>query len=119
MNVVWHGHYPLYFEDAREAFGAEFDLGYKRYMENNCYAPIVEMDFQFKHPLKYGMRPRIDIIYRPTEAAKIVFDYEIHDAESDLLIATGHTVQVFMDLDYQLMWYAPEFFEQWKRRWGV
>ncbi len=119
MNVVWHGHYPLYFEDAREAFGVEFDLGYKRYMENNCYAPIVEMDFQFKHPLKYGMRPRIDIIYRPTEAAKIVFDYEIHDAESDLLIATGHTVQVFMDLDYQLMWYAPEFFEQWKKRWGV
>ena len=21
MNVVWHGAYPLYFEDAREAFG--------------------------------------------------------------------------------------------------
>ena len=21
MNVVWHGSYPLYFEDAREAFG--------------------------------------------------------------------------------------------------
>ena len=39
--------------------------------------------------LKYGMTPRIDIIYRPTEAAKIVFDYEIHDAEDDSLIATG------------------------------
>ena len=50
------------------------------------------------------MTPRIDIIYRPTEAAKIVFDYEIHDIEDDSLIATGSSVQVFMDLDYQ--WYG-------------
>lgn len=28
MNVVWHGSYPLYFEDAREAFGKKYDFGY-------------------------------------------------------------------------------------------
>ena len=28
MNVVWHGSYPLYFEDAREAFGKKFGLAY-------------------------------------------------------------------------------------------
>lgn len=28
MNVVWHGSYPLYFEDAREAFGRKYGLGY-------------------------------------------------------------------------------------------
>ena len=28
MNIVWHGSYPLYFEDAREAFGEKFGLGY-------------------------------------------------------------------------------------------
>ena len=27
MNIVWHGAYPLYFEDAREAFGKKYDLG--------------------------------------------------------------------------------------------
>ena len=43
------------------------------------------------------MTPRIDIIYRPTAAAKIVFDYEIHDTEDDSLIATGHSVQVFYE----------------------
>ena len=24
MKVVWHGSYPLYLEDAREAFGAQY-----------------------------------------------------------------------------------------------
>ena len=26
MNVVWHGSYPLYFEDAREEFGRKYKL---------------------------------------------------------------------------------------------
>ena len=119
MNVVWHGSYPLYFEDAREAFGAEFGLDSMNYVEHGYYAPLVEMNFQFRQPLKYGMRPRIDIIYRPTEAAKIVFDYEIHDSVSNELMAEGRTVQVFMDLNYQLVWYNPDFFVEWKKKWGV
>ena len=28
MQIVWHGAYPLYFEDAREAFGARYGLEY-------------------------------------------------------------------------------------------
>lgn len=117
MNVVWHGSYSLYFEDAREEFGKKYDLGYMSFFDNGYFAPIVELSFQYKKPIKYGMRPRIDIIYRPTEAAKIVFDYEIHDTMDDSLIATGHSVQVFMDTNYQLVWENPLFFEEWKKRW--
>jgi acyl-CoA thioester hydrolase len=65
------------------------------------------------------MHPRIDIIYQPTEAAKVVFDYEIHDTTDESLIATGHSVQVFMDTDYQLVLYSPKFYEEWQKRWNV
>jgi acyl-CoA thioester hydrolase len=61
----------------------------------------------------------VDIFYRPTEAAKIIFDYEIHDTKDNELLATGRSVQVFLDKDYQLMWTNPEFYEEWKRKWGV
>ncbi len=119
MNVVWHGSYTLYFEDAREEFGKKYDLGYMSFFDNGYFAPIVELSFQYKKPIIYGMRPRIDITYKPTEAAKIVFEYEIHDTEDESLIATGHSVQVFMDTDYQLVWENPHFFEEWKKRWKV
>lgn len=118
MNVVWHGSYPLYFEDAREAFGKEYDLEYMGFFKHGYFAPLVELTFHYKKPIRYGMRPRIDIIYRPTEAAKIVFDYEIHNPEDDSLLATGHSVQVFMDTDYNLVWDTPSFYLEWKRRWG-
>jgi acyl-CoA thioester hydrolase len=119
MNVVWHGSYMLYFEDARELFGEQYDLTYMGYVRHGYYAPMVEMNIQWKKPILYGMRPRIDIIYRPTVAAKVVFDYEIHDTADESLIATAHSVQVFMDLNYQLVLYSPKFYEEWQQRWNV
>ena len=116
MQVVWHGAYALYFEDAREAFGAKYDLSYMGYVDHGYFAPIVEQTIQYKKPIRYGMKPRIDIIYRPTESAKIVFDYEIVDTSDGSLIATGHSVQVFMDMQYNLVWENPEFYLEWKHR---
>lgn len=119
MGVVWHGSYPLYFEDARECFGLQYDLSYMGFFDHGYFAPIVELTFHYKKPIRYGMKPRIDIVYRPTDAAKIVFDYEIYDTADESLIATGHSVQVFMDRQYQLVWENPSFYQQWKERWGV
>jgi len=109
----------LYFEDAREAFGKKYDLGYLLIFDSGFYAPLVDLSFHYKKPIVYGMHPRVDIFYRPTEAAKIIFDYEIHDTKDNELLATGRSVQVFLDKDYQLMWTNPEFYEEWKRKWGV
>ncbi|MCD8317593.1 MAG: acyl-CoA thioesterase [Paraprevotella sp.] len=117
MNVVWHGSYPLYFEDAREAFGRKYDLGYMEIFRQGYYAPLVEMNLQYKKPLVYGMHPLITVTYRPTEAAKIVFDYEIRDEFDGVLIATGHSVQVFTDLSHQLVWFTPPFYQEWKQKW--
>jgi acyl-CoA thioester hydrolase len=117
MNIVWHGSYSLYFEDAREAFGKRYGLGYFDIFGNGYYAPLVELSFNYKRPIKYGMKPEITIIYRHTDSAKIVFDYEIRDTVSGDILATGHSVQVFMDMQYQLVWANPEFYEEWKQKW--
>ncbi len=116
MRVVWHGAYAKYFEDAREAFGEEHGLGYQWIEDNGYYAPIVDLTFHYRIPLRYGMHPVMTIIYRPTEAAKIVFDYEIRDREGGDIVATGHSVQVFMNLNYELILTNPPFFEEWKKR---
>lgn len=117
MKVVWHGAYPLYLEDAREHFGELYGLTYQGYIDNGHYAPIVDMQIQYRYPLRYGTNARVDILYRPTEAAKIIFDYEIRDKDSDILYCKARTVQVFMDIDYNLVLTNPDFFERWKARW--
>ena len=119
MNIVWHGSYVLYFEDAREAFGAKYGLGYQDIFGNGYYAPLVDLKFSYKKPLIYGKKARVEITYRNTEAAKIIFDYEIFDTEDNSLLATGYSIQVFLDKDYQLVWCNPPFYEEWRKNNGL
>ncbi|GHT09359.1 4-hydroxybenzoyl-CoA thioesterase [Bacteroidia bacterium] len=119
MSIVWHGSYALYFEDAREAFGIKYGLGYLDIFGNGYYAPLVELKFNYKKPMVYGKKARVEIAYRNTVAAKIVFDYEIFDVEDGSLIAAGYSIQVFLDRQYQLVWANPPFYEAWKQKWGL
>ena len=117
MCIVWHGNYMLYFEDAREAFGSEYGLDYLTIYGEGYYAPMVDVHFSYKKPIIYGMKPAVTITYKPTDAAKILFEYEIRDTADGSLLATGESMQVFMDLKYQLVWQTPEFYEKWKKKW--
>ena len=120
MGVVWHGHYAVYFEDAREAFGAKYGLEYLMMYDKGFVEPLVELTFKYKRPIIYGMKSEIEIIYRPTDAAKIIFDYEIRDAETKEVFTIGHSVQVFMDrYTHQLELNNPDFYKEWKKRWEV
>lgn len=114
MNIVWHGSYVLYLEDAREAFGKKFNLEYLYMYDNGFYAPLVDMQLHYKTPLKYKDRAKIVITYRNTESAKIIFNYKIYNLSTGLLALTAETTQVFLDKNYNLMWSAPDFFRQWK-----
>ena len=120
MGVVWHGHYAMYFEDAREEFGKKYHLEYLFMYDQGFFESLVELTFKYKKPLIYGMKPEITITYCPTEAAKIVFDYEIRDTATGEVYVTGHSVQVFMDkTNYQMVLYSPDFYEEWKKKWEV
>lgn len=119
MGVVWHGSYPLYFEDAREEWGRKYGFGYLDMMNNGFYAPIVDLSIQYKRPIIYGMRPRVEITYHPTLAAKLIYDYEIRDTRDDSLLTTGRSLQVFMNKEYKLLLEYPEFVIEWKKRWNI
>jgi acyl-CoA thioester hydrolase len=119
MNIVWHGSYALYFEDGRAAFGEKYGLGYLDIFASGYYAPLVDLSFNFKKPLIFGKKARVDVTYQNVEAAKIIFLYEIHELNSEHLIASGKSTQVFLDKQYQLSWTNPPFYTEWKKKWHL
>jgi len=119
MNIVWHGSYALYFEDAREEFGRIYGLSYQLFIANECPAPLIELSFRYIKPLHYGQRARVYIYYKYTPAAKIVFDYEIVLIYDNSLVTTGTSVQVFVDRNYNLMLTNPPFYEEWKKKYNL
>lgn len=119
MGIVWHGNYALYFEDAREVFGAKYHLEYMHMFEMGFYAPLVDLRFRYKKAIKYEDKIKVVITFHDTEAAKMVFDYEILNRETGELMATGQSPQVFLDHNYNMALEVPAFFIEWKKMNGI
>jgi acyl-CoA thioester hydrolase len=69
--------------------------------------------------VRYGEKLIIETRYNDNPAAKIIFDYSIYRPENNELVAEGRTVQVFTDIEGNLILISPEFFNEWKRKWGL
>ncbi len=113
MNVVWHGNYLKYFEDAREAFGIHYGMAYIDIYNSDYLTPIVKSEIEHKFPLKYGDKFRTKISLIKTIAAKIVYEYEIFNITENKLSAVGKTTQVFIDDSGELQLISPQFYEEW------
>jgi acyl-CoA thioester hydrolase len=116
LQIVWHGHYVQYFEDGREAFGKEFGLGYLDVYENGLLIPVVRLECDYKFPVKYGDTIVVETKYVDCKEAKIQFEYSIFRKSDNKLVATGKSVQVFLDRNYELFLTLPPFYESWKRK---
>jgi acyl-CoA thioester hydrolase len=119
MAIVWHGNYVKYLEEGRESFGKRFGISYLDIYSNNVMAPVVNMDINFKRQVKYGETIIVETEYIDQRAAKLVFKYRILRKSNNELIATATTTQVFIDLDYEMLLYPPEFALEWKRKMGL
>lgn len=119
LGIVWHGHYIRYFEDGREAFGSEYGVGYLDFYREGFVVPIVNIECNYKRSLRYGDSVIIETEYLPCEAAKIQFSYRLYNSKSRELVATGSSVQVFLEKGSSVLQLTnPGFFEAWKTKQG-
>ena len=120
LGIVWHGHYIRYFEDGREAFGKKYGIGYLAFYKNGYVIPVVNVQCDYKKSLRYGDTVNVETEFIPGEAAKMLFKYRLYNVASGQLVASGSSVQVFLDKKDSLLQLAtPSFFEEWKKEYGL
>jgi acyl-CoA thioester hydrolase len=117
MQIVWHGHYVQYMEEGREHFGKKYGISYMDIRAQGYMAPVVSMKCEFKKPLEYGDRALVETRLKYSDAAKLIYIFNIYRASDKAVVATGESVQVFMDMDRQLVLTIPPFFAEWKKKW--
>ena len=113
MQIVWH------FEDGREAFGKQYGLDYMSIYREGYMVPIVDLTCQFKQSLSFGEEAIVETRYIACEAAKIKFEYIIYRATDQSIVATGSTIQVFLNLNKELELMNPPFYLEWKKKWNI
>jgi acyl-CoA thioester hydrolase len=117
LGIVWHGHYVRYFEDGRESFGRHYGVSYLDFYAQGLAVPVVSIQCDYKKPLRYGDRVVVHTTFINSAAAKMKFSYEIYGSKDHLLIATGSSLQVFLDAEtFALQLTTPPFFETWKKK---
>jgi acyl-CoA thioester hydrolase len=115
LGIVWHGHYLKYLEDARDAFGRKYNLTYMGVYNHGFSVPLVNIQIDYKLPLKYEDVAKVEIKFIDSDAAKVVFHYTIFN-ESGEVVLKAKTTQVFMSKTGELQLLNPEFFINWKKK---
>jgi acyl-CoA thioester hydrolase len=120
LGIVWHGHYIRYFEDGRESFGNTHGLRYLDFYRQGVVVPVVSIQCDYKSPLRYGEKVVVETTFDPCDAARVQFSYQLFNAETQALVATGSSVQVFLDRGTNALQLTnPAFYEDWKIKHGL
>jgi acyl-CoA thioester hydrolase len=107
MQIVWHGNYFKYFDQARFALFHEVGIDlYRYFQETGILFPVIKTSTKYIVPLRY--RDRFACRAAVVEAAaKIVIDFEIRLAGGDTVCTRARSEQVAvrypeMEMDFQI-----------------
>lgn len=117
LQIVWHGNYVTWLEDARQCLGTRIGIGYEDFVRERYACPIVDMHISYKRPARYGDFVDITAILHWTEVPKVVHSYEIRRAGDKELMTTAETVQVLLTPDGQMALNFPPFLDEFRRKW--
>ena len=109
MQIVWHGNYFNYFENARVALFAQggIDL-FEFYTRTQCLFPITKTSTKHIYPLRYGDEfiCKASVVEGRT---KIVIDFEIRLKNNEKLCTRGRTEQIAVKApEMEIMFTVPD-----------
>ncbi|TVT77383.1 MAG: acyl-CoA thioesterase [Denitromonas halophila] len=97
MEVVWHGHYVQYFEQARTVLLRSIDYDYPQMRASGYAWPVVECHIKYVKPARYGQKIRIEAALVEAQN-RLKIAYTIRDAATGQRLTRAYTIQVAVDM---------------------
>ncbi len=106
MGYVYYGNYARFFEIGRVEALRSLDFHYREMEASGVMMPVYELKTRYLKPARYDDLLNIGVSIPALPGARIIFQYEIRNASSDLL-TTGETTLVFQRMDTGRLVTAP------------
>lgn len=106
-GVVWHGHYVLYLEHAREALTGRFGFTAARALKMGYTVPVTRMELRYRAPARPDQTLSVTARLRAPNVARLVMDYEIRSEAGELLVS-AETEQVVVNAQGELLLTLPK-----------
>lgn len=97
MEIVWHGHYVKYFEDARCRMLAELDYNYQTMRDSGYAWPVVDIRVKYVKPAQFNRMIRVTVRLVEWEV-RLKMDYQIIDLATGAVLTKGHSIQVAINM---------------------
>ena len=95
MNVVHHSNYIRYMEEARIHLLDEIGLPYKKIEDNGIMIPVLEVNYKYKNPARFGNTIVIKASISKFDGIKLEMKYEITNKKTGKLLGIGETKHCF------------------------
>ena len=96
MNIVWHGNYIKYLEQARCDMFSKIGYTYMDMSNDGFMYPIAKMEFKFIKPSTFGDKLRVECELKDIEPA-INIKYTIYNEETGEKIFKAKSMQICVD----------------------
>ena len=95
MNIVHHSNYIRYMEEARIFFLDQIGLPYKKIEDNGIMIPVLEVNYKYKYPAKFGDTIIVKVAVDGFDGIKLLISYEILNKETGAILGVGKTKHCF------------------------
>jgi acyl-CoA thioester hydrolase len=93
MEVVWHGNYPRFLEQGRNALLDRIGYGYHEMTATGWAFPVVDMSLRYLRPIRLGQVVRVVAGLVEWEN-RLVIEYQIIDKTSGERLSRARSTQV-------------------------
>ncbi|KRW61628.1 acyl-CoA thioesterase [Pseudomonas sp. TTU2014-080ASC] len=110
MEVVWHGHYVKYFEQARCALLDKLGHNYTQMRDAGYAWPIIDLQVRYMRGAQFGQKliVRADLVEWEN---RLKINYLIVDAETGERMTRGSSVQVAVEIaSREMQFVCPKVF---------
>jgi acyl-CoA thioester hydrolase len=97
MEVVWHGHYVKYFEEARCALLDKLGHNYRQMRDAGYAWPVIDLQLRYIRGAQFGQRIKVRADLVEWEN-RLKIHYLITDAASGERMTRGSSVQVAVEI---------------------
>jgi acyl-CoA thioester hydrolase len=108
MNVVWHGHYVKYLEQARCALLDAMGYGYDAMLASGYVWPVIDLQLRYMNPALFGQRlvARAELVEWEN---RLKIHYLITDADTGARLTRASSIQVAVSVaTKEMQFVSPE-----------
>ena len=98
MNVVWHGNYVKYLEEARCDMLNKLGYTYEEMRKDGCAYPVATMEMKYIKPCVFNQVIKVVSTVVEVEPCLII-KYTIYDNETGEKLFKAKTMQICVDIE--------------------